>query len=186
MPTQAETTQTTTSPFMCRSWYEEEDVTLIWEMLQILISTHALYLIYLITIIIIFIILIISTNYSLKLNKTSMQLRGSNPHSIVQQLATIKLLCLWMQEKRNVCIKNKQKKSWDEEQVPWIYCSGAGLKDPPPQVCQRPVPARQRRSYFNWSSWKCDWRDMNESWNPPLGLLSDHHSLACSDLLPRG
>lgn len=62
------------------------------KMLQILIPTHVLHLIYLITIIIIFIILIISTNYSLKLNETGMQLRGSNPHRVVQQLATIKSL----------------------------------------------------------------------------------------------
>lgn len=83
----------------------EEDATLIWEMLQILISTHVLYLIYLITIIII-IILIISNNYPLKLNKTSVQLRGSNPYRIVQQLATVKL-CVWMREKRNVWKKKK-------------------------------------------------------------------------------
>lgn len=62
------------------------------KMLQKLISTHVLQLIYLITIIIIFIILIISTNYCLKLNKTSMQLRGSHPNRIVQKLATIKSL----------------------------------------------------------------------------------------------
>lgn len=176
--TRAENTQTT-SPFMCRRWCGEEDVTIIWEMLQILISTHVLYHIYLITIII---ILIISNNYPLKLNKTSMQLRGSNTYRIVQQLATIKLLCVWMREKRKVW----RKKSWDEEEVPWIYCLGAGLKDPPPQVCQQPVPARQKKSYFNGSSWKCDWRDMNEPWNPPLGLQSAHRSLACSDLLPPG
>lgn len=40
-----------------------------------------LYLIYLITIIIILIILIISTNYSLKLNKTGMQLREAVIHT---------------------------------------------------------------------------------------------------------
>lgn len=66
--------------------------------------------------------------------------RGSNPHRDVQQLATIKSLWVWMWEKRNVW---KKKKKWDEEQVPWIYCPGAGLTDPPPQLCQRPVPAEK-------------------------------------------